>query len=262
MLLVVDVGNTNITLGIFNKDKLIAHFRLNTKIQRTSDEFGIAISNMLELKELKTKDIHDVIIASVVPELMYSFTSGIIKYFNITPIIVGAGTKTGIKVATANPKAVGADRIVDAVGAYEQYGGPVLVIDFGTATTYDYVTEDGSFVAGVITPGIRLSANAMAMGTARLPEIEIKKPETILAKDTVTGMQAGVVYGYIGQTIYIIKKFKEELGIKDLKVVATGGLGKIIADEVKDIQIYDVNLTLNGLRLIYNNLKGKKNANR
>ena len=187
---------------------------------------------------------------------MYSLINGIVKYFHTTPLIVGPGIKTGIRLATENPKQIGADRIVDAVGAYELYGGPVLVIDFGTATTYDLILEDGSFVAGVTSPGIRLSANALWQGTAKLPKFEILKPKSILAKETISSMQAGLVYGYIGQTEYIIKKVNEEAKLKEMKVVATGGLGKIIADETDMIQVYDNRLTLKGLRLIYE--KNKK----
>ena len=197
------------------------------------------------------KEIRAVIIASVVPDVMHSLTSGILKYFHVQPIIVGPGIRTGIKLATENPRELGADRIVDAVAAYELYGGPVVVIDFGTATTHDLVTEEGSLVAGVISPGIRISANTLWNNAAKLPEIEIRKPESILAKNTVTSMQAGLIYGGIGQTEYIVRKIQEEAGLKNIKVVATGGLGKIISQETKVIDIYDADLTLKGLRLIY-----------
>lgn len=251
MLLVVDIGNTNITLGVFDKEQLIGTFRMTTTIQRTSDEYGMFLTDLLHMKQITDKQIEAVIISSVVPQIMYSFNSAIIKYFHTTPIIVGAGIKTGIKIATANPKEIGADRIVDAVGAYEIYGGPVIVIDFGTATTYDLVDEKGTFLAGITSPGIRISANALWSGTAKLPEVEIKKPSTILAKDTITSIQAGLVYGYIGQTKYIIQKIKEECGFSNIKVVATGGLGNLMSHETEEIQIYDSELTLKGLRLIY-----------
>lgn len=251
MLLVIDVGNTNITLGVFDEEKIVGTYRITTKIPRTSDEFGLLFCDLLHVKEIERTSIDSVIIASVVPAIMYSLTSAIIKYLGISPLIVGAGTKTGIKVLTANAKEVGADRIVDLVAAYEEYGGPVLVIDFGTATTYDLVTEDGKFTAGITSPGIRISANALWNDTAKLPEIEILKPDSILAKDTVSSMQAGLVYGTIGATEYIIKKVKEESKLENLKVVATGGLGKIIADATDMVDIYDPNLTLKGLRYIY-----------
>ena len=258
MLLVVDVGNTNITIGIFENEFLLGNFRMTTKLPRTSDEFGIFIIEFLKTKGIEAGDIEDVIISSVVPNIMYSFNSGIIKYLNLTPILVGAGTKTGIKINTVNPKEIGSDRIVDAVAAYELYGGPVIVIDFGTATTYDLILEDGSFSAGITCPGIRICANALWRDTAKLPEVEIKRPDSILAKETITSMQAGLVYGCIGQTEYIIKKVVEEAGLDNIKVVATGGLGKIIADATDSIQIYDPMLTLKGLRLIYNKHKNKK----
>ncbi len=253
MLLTVDVGNTNITLGVFDGANIVGTYRLTTKMQRTSDEFGIDIKSILSEYEGK---IEDIIISSVVPGVMYSLNSAFIKYYGITPKVVGPGIKTGIKLNVPNPKEIGADRIVDAVGAYDVYGGPVIVIDFGTATTYDLISADGEFVAGITAPGIRISAKALWEDTAKLPEIEIKKPDSILAKETISSMQAGLVYGCIGQTEYIVRKIIEESGYKDVKVVATGGLGKLIAEEAECIGIYDKDLTLNGLRLIYE--KGKK----
>jgi type III pantothenate kinase len=182
---------------------------------------------------------------------MYSLTSGIVKYIKQEPLIVGPGTKTGIKVATKNPREIGSDRIVDAVAAYELYGGPILVLDYGTATTYDLVTKEGHFVAGITAPGIGISAKALSEGAAKLPEIEIVKPASILALDTVTSMQAGLMYGQIGQTEYIIRQVKKESGYEDLKVVATGGLGRTISDETDMIDEYNADLTLEGLRIIY-----------
>lgn len=252
MLLTVDVGNTNITVGVFKGEELITTFRLTTKHARTSDEYAIALSGVLLQNGIQLKEVKDVIISSVVPNVMHSLTSAIIKYLNIRPIIVEAGIKTGIRVMTENPKQIGADRIVDAAAAYELYGGPVIVVDFGTATTYDLVDKDGAFLSGVTAPGIRISAKALWEDAAKLPKIEIKRPETILAKETISSMQAGVVYGQIGQTEYIIKKMKEEADMEEpIKVVATGGLGSIIAPETKSIDVYDPNLTLQGMRLIY-----------
>lgn len=252
MLLVVDVGNTNITFGVFEKEKILVTFRMTTKLLRTSDEYGINISDLLEHNHIEPKDIEDVIIASVVPNVMHSLLSSFIKYFNIYPVTVETGIKTGIRIVTENPRQIGADRIVDAAAAYELYGGPVFVIDFGTGTTYDLVDETGAFVSGVTAPGIRTAAKALWEDAAKLPEIEIRKPDSILAKETISSMQAGLIYGQIGQTEYIIKKTKEETGLKDLKVVATGGLGTIIASETEYIDIYDPLLTMQGLRLIYN----------
>lgn len=191
MLLVIDIGNTNITLGVYHKDDLIGSFRMTTKISRTSDEYGIFLVSLLNSKGIQSGDIKDVIIASVVPNIMHSFNNGIIKYINKVPIEVGPGIKTGISIKTESPKEVGADRIVDLAGAYYTYGGPALVIDFGTATTYDVITKEGAFIAGVTSPGIKISANALWTMAAKLPEIAIVKPKSILAKNTITSMQAG-----------------------------------------------------------------------
>lgn len=256
MILVIDVGNTNMTMGVFDGEKLAATFRMMTKTPRTSDEYGVMITQLLKNNKIAVEQLEGTIIASVVPDVMHSLTSAVIRYLETKPLIVGPGLKTGIKVVTEDPRAIGADRIVDAVAAYEKYGGPVLVLDFGTATTYDLVLKDGEFAAGITAPGIRISSEALWTKTAKLPNIEIKKPKSILAQETISSMQAGLVYGQIGQTEYIIRKVKEESGIEDMKVVATGGLGRIIADETDAIDIYDSALTLDGLRLIYE--KNKK----
>ena len=250
MLLAIDVGNTNITLGLFKDENVVATFRVTTKIPRTSDEYGIIIRDMVEMRGYSYLDIEAAIIASVVPDVMHSLSSSIMKYFHVTPMIVGPGVKTGIRVATENPRQIGPDRIVDAVAAYELYGGPVIVVDFGTATTYDLVNAEGAFIAGVTSPGIRTAAEALTGQAAMLPSIEIKKPKSILAQETISSMQAGIVYGYIGQTEYIIKKMKEEAGFPDIKVVATGGLGNIIVKETDVIDVYDSRLTMRGLWLI------------
>ncbi len=251
MILVIDVGNTNMTLGVYQGEKLEATFRMMTKTPRTSDEYGVMLTQLLKNRGIEADKLEGSIIASVVPDVMHSLTGAIVRYTGTKPLIVGPGVKTGIKVVTEDPRAIGADRIVDAVAAYEKYGGPVLVLDFGTATTYDLITEDGKFAAGITAPGIRISSEALWKQTAKLPNIEIKKPKSILAQETISSMQAGLMYGQIGQTEYIIKKVKEESGIRNLKVVATGGLGRTIADETDSIDIYDSSLTLDGLRIIY-----------
>jgi type III pantothenate kinase len=251
MILTLDVGNTNITCGIFDGEELRASFRITTKLPRTSDEYGMMLCNMIEKNEIAVSEIKDVIICSVVPNVMHSLQGGVIKYLHITPLIVEAGIKTGIRIVTPNPQQIGADRIVDAVAAYEIYGGPVLVIDYGTATTYDLVDASGAFLGGITAPGIRISAKALWEDAAKLPEIEIKKPDKVLGKDTITSMQSGLVYGQIGQTEYIIKKVKEEMGLDNIKVVATGGLGRIIANETEAIDVYDPTLTLKGIYRVY-----------
>ena len=255
MLFAIDVGNTNITIGLFDGKKLIKQFRMITQTSRTSDEYGVFLRQWLEINGLEGEVITDVVISSVVPVLMHSLTSGIIKYFDVKPLIVAPGIKSGIRIAIHNPKELGADRLADAVAAYEIYGGPVIVIDFGTATTHDLVLEDGTFAGGVTSPGIRLSANALWTGTAKLPEVEIQKVDSIIAKDTVSSMQSGIYYGYIGQTEYIINRMKKESGLKDIKVVATGGLGKLISEATESIDIYDPELTLHGLRIIHDKQK-------
>ena len=219
MLLVIDVGNTNITLGVFNKDELFGTFRMKTKQPRTSDEYGITLQELVERHGIESSKI---------------------------------------RIVTENPRQVGPDRIVDAVGAYTLYGGPAIVVDFGTATTFDVIGPDGTFEAGVIAPGIRTSAQSLWGEADMLPAIEIRKPNSILAKETITAMQAGLVYGQIGQTEYIIKRMKEESGYPDAKVIATGGLGKMIANETDMIDVYDSQLTLKGLRFIYEKNKKSK----
>ena len=251
MILVIDVGNTNMTLGVYQGENLAATFRMMTKTPRTSDEYAVLLTQLLSNKGIPIEKIEGSVIASVVPDVMHSLIGAIQRYTLTKPLIIGPGVKTGIKVVTEDPRAIGADRIVDVVAAYSKYGGPVLVIDFGTATTYDLITEDGKFTAGITAPGIRISLEALWQQTAKLPNIEIKKPKSILAQETIGSMQAGLMYGQIGQTEYIIKKVKEESGLKNLKVVATGGLGRTIADETDAIDIYDSSLTLDGLRIIY-----------
>ena len=251
MILVVDVGNTNITCGVYEGKMLKTTFRMTTRLPRTSDEYGISICEMLRTNQINKEDIEGTVIASVVPNVMHALTGAFKRYVGTNPMIVGPGIKTGIKITSDNPREIGPDRIVDAVAAYELYGGPVLVMDFGTATTYDLVTEDGCFGVGITAPGIRISAKALWEDTAKLPEIEIKKPKSILARETISSMQAGLVYGQIGQTEYIVNQVKKETGYDNLKVVATGGLGRIIADETDVIQIYNRDLTLEGLRIIY-----------
>ena len=260
MLLVIDIGNTNITSGVFKGEELLGTFRMMTKLPRTSDEYGIMLRELVEHQGILSTDIDAAIVASVVPDIMHSFGSAMIKYFGIRPMVVSAGIKTGIRVVTENPKQVGADRIVDAVAAFTIHGGPVIVIDYGTATTYDVVGPDGTFEAAVIAPGIRTSAQAMWGQAAMLPAVEIKKPDSVLGRETIASMQAGIVFGQIGQTEYIVEKIRRESGYTDAKVVASGGLGKIIAGETDVIDVYDPQLTLKGLRIIYERNKKRQNG--
>ncbi len=250
MLVVIDIGNTNITIGIFDGDTLIGNYRLTTKVRRTSDEYGFMLKTFLDNSNVHRDNIDDVIVSSVVPKVMHSFRNGIIKFIGIDPIVVGPGVKSGISVQLENPKSVGSDRIADAAGAFHEYGGPVLVVDFGTATTYDFIDEKGRFTYGAISVGIETGANALWTQTAQLPEIEIKHPTTIKTKNTKTEMQAGIFYQYLGGVEYTISQFKKELG-RDFKVIATGGLGRVVCNYSKQIDIYDPNLIFKGLKVIY-----------
>ncbi len=255
MLLAVDIGNTNITVGVFQEKTLAATFRMTTTQPRTSDEYGMLMCELLENNRVAVARITDVIISSVVPNVMHAVTNAVLKYFHTEPIVIKAGIKTGIRVAGRNPGQVGADRIVDAAAVYERYGGPAIVIDYGTATTFDLVDEDGTFIACVIAPGIRTSAQSLWDTAANLPEFEIRKPKSILAQDTIACMQAGVVFGQVGQTEYIVQRMKEEFGREEVRVVATGGLGRIIEKETEVIDIYDPQLTLYGMRVIFERQK-------
>ena len=255
MLVAIDVGNTNITIGIYKENKLIANYRMTTKIKRTSDEYGFMLCNFLQNAGVSENDVEAVIVSSVVPKIMHSFKNGIVKFLNIEPMIVGPGIKTGISVQLENPRSVGSDRIADCAGAFHEYGGPALVVDFGTATTYDYIDEKGNFKAGAIGVGIESGANALWGQTAQLPEIEIKRPKTILAKNTQTEMQAGIFYQFLGGFELTVKQFRKEID-ENFKVIATGGLGRIICDHTDLIDVYDPNLIFKGLKIIYN--KNKK----
>ncbi|MCQ4936144.1 MULTISPECIES: type III pantothenate kinase [Anaerotignum] len=251
MLLVIDVGNTNYVLGVYHGEKLVKCWRMATGSNKTADETGIFLYNLFEASGFDVSRIEAVIISSVVPDIMYSLTQGIRKYFNIEPMIVSAGMKTGIVIKRDNPKAVGADRIVNLVAANEIYGGPAVVIDYGTANTFDVINEKSEFITGLITPGISICAEALYQRAAQLPKIEIKKPKSIIVKNTVGSIQAGLVIGHIGQTKYIIQQLREQLGIPDMKVVATGGLARVIDPNKEIFDILDPVLTLKGLKILY-----------
>lgn len=258
MLLTVDVGNTNIAFGIMDGKKVVDRFRIITQTPRTSDEYVMCIDSFLSNAKIAKEEIEDIIISSVVPKIMYALTSAFIKYFGKEPIIVGPGIKTGIELHVENPKEVGPDRIVDCVAAHYLHNRSCIIVDFGTATTFDYISEAGEFRHTVIAPGLGISANALTSQTAKLPEIEIQKPESILGRNTITGMQAGVVYGYIGLVEYIIKTMKKELNAFDCHVIATGGLGKVVANETDTIDEYDPDIAYKGMQIIYEKNKAKK----
>lgn len=251
MLLTIDIGNTNIKYGVFKEKDLVASFRVSSRISRTADEYGSVLVNLLDTKNIKPTDIEGIIVSSVIPNLNYTICHMCQYFFNKTPMLIGPGVKTGLNVKADNPKEVGADIIVNSVSAYKKYGGPIVVIDFGTATTFDVISASGELVGVVIAPGIKTSLESLATKTAQLPMVEIDAPKTVIGKNTKHCMQAGIIFGFAGLVENIIKKIKDELGEKDVKVVATGGLGEIIANEVKAINKVDRTLTLDGLRIIY-----------
>lgn len=254
MILVVDVGNTNIVLGVFQGKDLIKEWRLSTDYQRTADEYGIQVMNLFMHSNLDSNGMQGVIISSVVPNIMYSLERMIHKFFKLQPLIVGPGVKTGINITYDNPKEVGADRIVNAVAAHAIYKKPLVIIDFGTATTYCAVRKNGDYLGGVISPGIKISAEALTLRAAKLPRVELIKPPGVIGKNTVNAMQSGLIYGYIGSVEYIVSKMKEELiaiGEEEPYVVATGGLANLISQESKYVDVINPFLTLEGLRIIY-----------
>lgn len=253
MLLVIDVGNTNIVFGVYQDKELLYDWRIATEKDRTSDEYGLLFEQIFRYNGIDPKDVENVIISSVVPPLMHTLPAMSMKYFNINPIVVGPGVKTGMNIKYDNPREVGADRIVNAVAAYEKYGGPLIIVDFGTAITFCAVSKEGDYLGGAITPGIKISAEALFMRTAKLPKVEIAKPEKVIAKNTINSIQSGLVYGYIGLVDYIIEKMIDEMNSNDnqVNIIATGGFSNLIASESKYIKKIDKFLTLDGLRIIY-----------
>lgn len=251
MILVFDVGNTNIVMGIYEGKKLVNFWRIKTDAEKTSDEYGMIINQLFAHQGQKLSDIKAVVISSVVPTIMYTLEHMTKKYLGSEPLVISSDIKTGLNIKYDNPKEVGADRIVNAVAAYELYGGPLIIVDFGTATTFCAVSENGDYLGGAISPGIRISMDALFQRTAKLPKVELVKPETVICKNTVNSIQSGVIYGYVGQVDYIVRRMKKEIGAPDAKVVATGGLSKLIASESETIEIVNGLLTLEGLRIIY-----------
>lgn len=251
MLLTIDIGNTNIKYGVFDDKKLVASFRVSSRISRTADEYGSVLVNLLDTKEIKPENIDGIIVSSVIPNLNYTICHMCEYFFGITPLLIGPGVKTGLNVKADNPKEVGADIIVNSVSAFKKYGGPVVVIDFGTATTFDVISENCELIGVVIAPGIKTSLESLATKTAQLPMVELDAPKTVIGKNTKHCMQSGIIFGFAGLVDNIIKRIKEELGVDDVKVVATGGMGEMIAKEVKSIYKVDRTLTLDGLRIIY-----------
>ncbi len=251
MILCIDAGNTNIKYGIFQKNKLLASFRVATDYKKTCDEYGVTLINMLMCKNIKVTDLQGVIISSVVPSLNYTILHMCKSYLHLDAILVGAGTKTGHNIRTDSPKEVGSDRIVNNVAAIAKYGVPLIVIDFGTATTFNVINSKKEFIGGVISAGVRGALDSLVNGTAKLPKVELEMPKSAIAKNTITNMQAGILLGTAGAVQYIVKKIKAELDEENVKVVATGGFSNLIAHEVQCIEYIDRQLTLNGLNILY-----------
>ncbi len=251
MILVFDVGNTNIVLGVYKENQLVTYWRISTDRNKTADEYGILLKHLLEHEGLRMESMEAVVISSVVPPLMYSLQRAINKYCKVNPLIVGPGIKTGINIKYDNPKEVGADRIVNAVAACEKYGGPVIIVDFGTATTFCAVNEKCEYLGGIISPGIRISSEALFEKASKLPRVELVKPGQFICKNTVDSMKAGIIYGYVGLVDHIVRNAKKELNWEKAKVIATGGFARLIASESETIDVVDGLLTLEGLRIIY-----------
>ncbi len=250
MLLVFDVGNTNIVLGTYKDDKLIKHWRLSTNRNQTIDEYGIMICNLFRFSNLDKCKVEAIIISSVVPPLMPTLEEMSRKYFNVEPLIVGPGIKTGMPILYDNPREIGADRVVNAVAGYERYGGPLVIVDFGTATTFCVINKKGEYVGGAITAGIGIATEALFQRAAKLPRIELVKPKKVIGRNTIAAMQSGLIYGYIGQVDEIVTRIKKEIK-GDAYVVATGGIADLIASESETINKVDPFITLEGLKIIY-----------
>lgn len=248
MLLVIDVGNTNMVLGVYKE--LLDHWRISTDRQRTTDEYGVLIRELFYLNDLRADDINAIIISSVVPPVVPTLERMCQRYFGLSPLLIGPGVKTGMDIRYDNPREVGADRIVNAVAAYEKYGGPVIIVDFGTATTFCAVDAKGVYLGGSICPGIGIATEALVQRTAKLPRIELKRTDSVICRNTIESMQAGVFYGFVGQVEGIVARMRRELDMS-ARVVATGGLAVVIAPATKAIDVVEPMLTLEGLRIIY-----------
>lgn len=265
MLLAFDVGNTNIVLGVFKDGKLLHNWRMETYNDKSADEYGMIINQLFKFEGLSLDDVDDVIISTVVPSTLYTLQHMSRKYFGIRAIVIGPGIKTGLKIRYDNPEQVGSDRIVNAVAALTKYEGPLVIVDFGTATTFCAITEDWEYLGGSIAPGLKISSDALFEKTAKLPKVELEDPGTVLGKNTIESMQSGLVYGHMGMIEHLCNMMKEELDKyaehkNPIKVIATGGVAAMMEKGVKSIDIVDKMLTLDGLSIIYE--KNKKDPHK
>jgi type III pantothenate kinase len=250
MLMTIDIGNTNISLGVYQGEELGPSWRVSTDHQRMPDEYGLQVDGLLSHAGLVAEDITGICLASVVPQLTGVFMQACQNYLDLKPLVVDAGTKTGVRILYETPKSVGADRIVDAAAVQHLYGGPACVVDFGTGTTFDAISADGDYLGGAIAPGIGIAADALFRRAAKLPKVELSTPPSVIGKNTPHAMQSGLIFGYVGLVEGIVARFREELG-SDMKVIATGGLTDIIARETDVFDIVAPWLTLDGLRIIW-----------
>jgi type III pantothenate kinase len=250
MLLAIDIGNTNITLGLYRDRELLAAWRLATEHERMPDEYGLQLLGLLEHAEAAAEDITGIVVGSVVPPLTATFDRACEGYLDRKPLVVDAGVRTGVRIRYEQPKLVGADRVADAAAVQALYGGPACVVDFGTATTFDAISEEGDYLGGAIAPGISIAAEALFQRTAKLPRVELASPPGPIGKTTEHAMQSGLVYGYVGLVEGMVARFREELG-PGMKVIGTGGLAEVIGRETEAIQILAPWLTLEGLRIIW-----------
>ncbi len=260
MLLVIDVGNTNIVFGLYEDKELVFDWRTSSDKSKTSDEYGLLFKDFFDFASIDIQKLDDIIISSVVPNLMHTISAACIRYLGKKPIVVNSEIDLGIENKYKNPNEVGADRLVTAVAAYNQYGGPSIIVDIGTAITLDYITKDGEYLGGIIAPGIEISADALFNRTAKLPKIDIALPENVIGKSTRESMQSGLVYGYIGLVDFLISKMLESEGLneKEVQIIGTGGFAALISNNSKYIQVVDKMLTMEGLRLIYDRNKKKQ----
>lgn len=256
MLFCIDIGNTNIVLGVTRKNQILHHWRIRTEKEITADELGILVGNFFQWEGLGFKDIKNTIVSCVVPPLLNTVEDFARRYFHVEPIIVGPGLKTGMPIKYDNPKEVGADRIVNAVAAYEKYKTALIVVDFGTATTFDYISREGEYMGGAIAPGVTISCEALFQEASKLPRVEIfSRPTSVIAKDTISSMNAGIIYGYAGLVDGIVNRMIQESG-EDAGVIATGGLAPLISEVSDSIQSVEEFLTLHGLIILFNKNAG------